>query len=236
MANIPPKVGVLYGRAGCGKTTALADLARKHNFGDVHIVNMDMDGIDSAKDAEHEMLPGVTCSEMIRDVAALDREWRRISVRKDIPAECQTIVFDSFSLIDLRVIAHVSGVAGACDIGKMERKQWGERAQVINAHITKSFDLPYRYVIFTAHERIEKNKEGQMIHCSPSVGSENSKAIGEGALSFIIRMELTHARKRTLTCGPHPVIVSKCRSKAVQAILDSNGTTDKPLADVLSLL
>lgn len=230
----PPKTMLLYGRGGCGKTTAIAELARKGEFGDIYFVNMDMDGIESVYDKEHKLLPGVHHSPMIRTIKELEREWQRLGSRRDIPPEVQTVVFDSFSIIDLRVINHVAEGGGEpCEIGKMNQQKWGHRAQLINNHITKAFDLPYKYVIFTAHERVERNNDGQIVGISPSVGSEKSKAIGEGALSCIVHMSLKTKTKRVLTCNHNPVIVAKCRSKGILALLDEQGTTDKPLHEVL---
>lgn len=232
----PPKVILIYGRGGCGKTTAIAECARKAEFGDLYFVNMDMDGIDSVYDKDHNLRPGIHHSAMIRNVDELKKEWTKLERRSGIAPEVRTVVFDSFSIIDLRVINHVSDGGDPCDIGQMNQQKWGHRAQMINNHITSAFDLPYDNVIFTAHERIERNDKGQITHRSPSVGSEKSKAIGEGALSCIIHMEMMSKTRRVLTCGYHPVTVAKCRSQAVMAMLDEQGTTTKPLHEVLACL
>lgn len=232
-----PKVSLIYGRGGCGKTTAIAELARKHNFGDLYFVNMDMDGIDSVYDKEHKLLPGIHHSPMVRTISELKAEWSKLERRKDIDPAVQTVVFDSFSIIDLRVINHVADNGGEpCDIGKMNQQKWGHRAQLINNHITNAFELPYEHVIFTAHERIERNTEGQVTSISPSVGSEKSKAIGEGALSCIIHMNMRSKTRRELTCNHNPIIVAKCRSKAIIAMLNDQGVTDRPLHEVLAHL
>lgn len=229
------KVILIYGKPGCGKTKGIASLARTHQFGDVHIVNMDMDGIASAKDAQKNLLPGITATN-IRDTTTLDREWKRLAARRDVPAECQTLAFDSFSLIDLRVIMSLSGQTSPGEVGQMNQRKWGDRMMIMNAFIIKAHDMPFKYVIFTAHERVEKNDSGQSTKISPSVGSDKTKDVGEGALSAIIHMKVAPNKKRILTLNDDPVILAKCRGEAIQTIQNANGTTDKPLAEVLSLL
>lgn len=228
------KVVMIYGRAGCGKTTAIANLAGKGQFGHVHFVNMDHDGIDSAKDEKHEFRPGITAT-TIKSIAELDKEWKRLERRTGVAEECQTIVFDSFSMIDLRVVAHVADSRGGTpfELAQMNKQKWGKRTQIINAHILGAFQMPYRYVIFTAHEKSDKNDDGQTTSTWPSVGSENSQAIADGALSAIIHMQLVGRDMRRLTCNYHPIISAKCRSAAVKAMLDTNGQTTKPLHEVL---
>lgn len=236
MAN-PPKVILLYGAPGSGKTTAIAELAQKHNFGDVYFVNMDMDGIDSVYDKERNLMPGVHHSTMIRTIAELQTEWQNLKARRNIPPTVKTIAFDSFSIIDFRVMNFVADNGGKpTEIGKMNQQKWGQRAQLINNHITSAFDLPFDFVIFTAHEKYERNDDGQATMIYPSVGSENSRAIGEGAFSCVVNLKKINKTKRQLTFNNNPVIVAKCRSKAIEAMLNDQGSTDKPLHEVLSKL
>ena len=230
----PPKVLILYGRGGVGKTTAIAALARKHDFGDLYFINADMDGIDAAYGADKQPLPGIHHSAKLQSVAELSKEWDRVTRRKDIPDEVQTLVFDSFSLIDLRIIDHVSDGGGPCETAKMDKQKWGQRNQMIISNVTKAYTLPYKYVIFVAHERVERDAQGNLSAIYPSVGSDTSRRLIEGAVSSIMHMQLIGRDKRRLTCNANSAIIAKCRAHSVTALLNDQGQTDKPLHEVLA--
>lgn len=228
------KVVLLYGRAGLGKTWACADLAKNPACGDVYFVDLD-GGLQSILGPDGSYPKGVHASNFCGTKLECQAQWDAIRSRKDIPEAVQTVVIDSLTALELLFIADLQSHDSPWSTGEMNIPKWGKRNTLLLDYARLARNLPYKYVIFTAHQDTEKDNDGKIVAITPLVGSDRTHEKFQALCSHVIQFSMTMGGTRQLTVNNTGYTMAKCRSQALTP-LTKNGICEKQLHEIIHLL
>lgn len=228
------KVILLYGRAGLGKTWACADLAKNPECGEVYFVDFD-GGLQTIRDDKGQLPPKVHASPFCATAHDCKLQWEALRNRKGIPAEVQTVVLDSLTALELLFVAELQAHDSPWSTGEMNIPKWGKRNTLLLDYARLARSLPFKYVIFTAHQDTEVDNEGKTTAITPLVGSSRTHEKFQGLCSHVIQFTMTMGGQRQLVINNNGMVMAKCRSRAATA-LAPKGTCEKPLHEIIHLL
>jgi hypothetical protein len=230
----PAKVILLYGRAGLGKTWACADLAKNPACGEVYFFDLD-GGLQTIKNDKGELPPRVHAGPFIDTMVACKTQWDALKRRTGIPAEIQTLIIDSLTALELLFVAELMAHDSPHSTGEMNIPKWGKRNTLLTDYARLARSLPFKYVIFTAHQDTEKDNEGKTVAVTPLVGSERTHEKFQALCAHVIQFTMTMGGARHLIINNNGLVMAKCRSQAASA-LAPKGVCEKPLHEIIHLL
>lgn len=228
------KMILLYGRAGLGKTWTCAELVKNPACGDVFFFDLD-GGLQTIRKADGSLPEHVHAGPFLDSMVACKTQWDAVKRRTGIPAEVQTLVIDSISALDQLVIAELQGHDSPHSTGEMNIPKWGKRGMLLLDYARLARSLPYKYVIFTAHQDTERDADGKVEGVYPLAGSKSTLEKFLGLFSHVIQLTATMSGQRQLIVNGTGVVTAKCRSQAVNA-LAPKGLCEKPLHEIIHLM
>lgn len=233
MAEIA-KVILLYGKAGLGKTVACAELVKSPAVSGVLFSDID-GGLQAIRKPDGTLPDKVFSGGFISTPAECKAEWDRLRVRKDVPETADVLVIDSLTALEQMIVAHLADhMTSPWSTGEMNIPKWGKRAMLILDYVRLARSLPFKYVIFTAHQDTERDGDTTTA-ITPLAGSARTQEQVSALCAHVIHFGMAMNGKRQLILDAKGIIAAKCRSAA--AIAASNGgVTDKPLHELIGLL
>lgn len=228
------KVILLYGKAGLGKTMACAELVKSPAVTGVYFSDID-GGLQSIRKPDGTLPDGVSASPFISTPAEAKAEWDRLRSRKDVPEEANTLIIDSMTALEQTIVAQLSDhLATPWSGGEMNIPKWGKRAMLLEDYVRLARSLPFKYVVFTAHQETDMDA-GTTVAITPLAGSAKTQEKVCAMCAHVIHFGMTMSGKRQLTIDARGVVAAKCRSASAIAAA-AGAVTEKPFHELIGLL
>lgn len=226
---------LLYGKSGLGKTYACAELAKNDACGEVYFQDLD-GGLKTIQDKDGKLPPKVHASPFCSNKNECMTQWDVLRTRKGIPAAVQTVVIDSLTALELLFVADLQSHESPWSTGEMNIPKWGKRNTLLLDYARLARTLPFKYVIFTAHQDTERDNDGKITTITPLVGSERTHEKFQALCSHVIQFSMTMGGQRQLVVNNNGNVMAKCRANARLAEFAPSGVCTKPLHEIIHML
>jgi hypothetical protein len=228
------QVILLYGRSGLGKTYACSQLTKNPACGDIYFMDFD-GGLQTVTGPDGKLPDRIHASPYLAKEDECQRLWEDVRVRKNVPAEVQTVVLDSLTALEELFVAKLRGHSNPHAQGEMSFPKWGKRNGLLMDYVRLAKSWPYKYVIFTAHQETERDEGGKAKAIVPFVGGEKTHEKFMGMCDHVLQMHITMDRSRQLILNNTGLTMAKCRSGALSAQYP-DGVCTKQLHEIIHLL